>query len=338
MTSPRPRLRRALLTALPLTLALGACGSGGDGAADEAAGSGSGQGTDGASLQVIASFYPLEYLTSRVAGEHAEVTTLTSPGVDPHDVELTPRVVGSLGTADLVVYSAGMQSAVNEAVATQAQDRSFDVTAAAELLELGEEGDDAADDHDHADDDHADDDHADHDHGPRDPHFWLDPVRYGHVAEAIAEQLATVDPDHAEDYRTNAVAVVADLTTLDEEITAGLASCESRDLVTTHEAFGYLAHRYDLNQLGITGISPDTEPSPARLAEVSAQVRELGVSTIYAEPILSSAIAETVARETGADVLVLDPVEGITDASAADDYLGVMRANLDALQEGLRCS
>lgn len=333
MTSPRPRLRRALLTALPLTLALGACGSGGDGAADEAAGSGSGQGTDGASLQVIASFYPLEYLTSRVAGEHAEVTTLTSPGVDPHDVELTPRVVGSLGTADLVVYSAGMQSAVNEAVATQAQDRSFDVTAAAELLELGEEGDDAADDHDH-----ADDDHADHDHGPRDPHFWLDPVRYGHVAEAIAEQLATVDPDHAEDYRTNAVAVVADLTTLDEEITAGLASCESRDLVTTHEAFGYLAHRYDLNQLGITGISPDTEPSPARLAEVSAQVRELGVSTIYAEPILSSAIAETVARETGADVLVLDPVEGITDASAADDYLGVMRANLDALQEGLRCS
>lgn len=117
-----------------------------------------------------------------------------------------------------------------------------------------------------------------------------------------------------------------------------MAQCRSRELVTTHEAFGYLAHRYDLHQIGITGIAPESEPSPARLAEVTAQVSELGVGAIFAEPILTDAIARTVANETRADVLVLDPIEGITDASAGTDYAEIMRANLDALREGLDCS
>lgn len=267
---------------------------------------------------MLASFYPLEYLTERVAGDRAEVSTLTSPGVDPHDVELTPRLVGSLGSADLVVYAEGMQPAVDRAVDTQAADHALDVTPAADLMALGETQDDA--------------------HGTADPHFWLDPERYGHVAEAIAEQLSTVDPDHAEDYQANAAQVVGDLETLDEEFTHALASCESRDLVTTHEAFGYLAQRYDLHQIAITGISPESEPSPARLAEVSAQVHDLGVSTIYTEPFLSDAIARTVAQETGTEVRTLDPVEGITEASPGADYLEVMRANLVQLSAGLGCS
>lgn len=331
-----PRLRTPVILASCLALALGACGSssGGDGAGEEGSG-------EQASLEVVASFYPLEYLVERVAGDRADLTVLTGAGADPHDAELSPRAVGTVGSADLVVYSSGLQAAVDDAVAAQAPDDALDVTPVADLMAVGEDAEEHAA---HADE-HAgegEDEHAEegdgHDHGGEDPHFWLDTERYGEVARAIADRLAEIDPEGADTYETNAAAVVEDLRALDEDYTAGLAQCESRDLVTTHEAFGYLAARYDLHQLGITGISPDSEPSPARLAEVSAQVEDLDVTTIYAEPILSDAIASTVAQETGTQVLTLDPVESLTDASAGEDYLEVMRANLDALTEGLGCS
>lgn len=288
-------------------------------------------------LQVVASFYPLEYVVRRVAGDRAEISTLTAPGVDPHDVELTPRTVGSLGSADLVVYAAGLQPAVDDAVAAEAAEASLDVTTHADLLLLGETEDEHAE---HAEEGHAEEDHAEDGHGHEgvDPHFWLDPQRYADVADAVAGRLAEIDPAGAEAYRANAETLGADLQALDEDLSAGLAQCRSREVVTTHEAFGYLGERYDLHLTGITGITPEAEPSPARLAEVTAQVRELGTTTIYTEPLLPSGIAETVARETGASVRTLDPVEGITDASEGEDYLEVMRANLESLRQGQGCS
>jgi zinc transport system substrate-binding protein len=362
---------RALLACLPLTLALSlsACvttadegdegqGSAAEGSVDAtdpdattAPAAGQDDVEEAEPLVLVASFYPLEWLSVQVAGDRAEVTTLTAAGVDPHDVELTPRTVGTLGSADLVLYAAGMQPAVDDAVAQQAQGHSLDVTTTIEMLENA--GEDSHDDHgheDHADDghdghghghghdeDHTDEGHDDHDHGPEDPHFWLDPERYGQVAQEIAAELGQLDPDHAELYETNAAELVAELDRLDQEFDDGLADCASRELVTTHEAFGYLADRYDLTQTGVTGIAPESEPSPARLAEVAAMVQERGISTIYAEPILTADIAQTVARETGAQVLVLDPVEGVTDASAGTDYLEIMRANLQSLREGQSC-
>lgn len=320
-----PARLRTLALALPLTLLVAACGAGDDRSP------GAGGAAEGAGLQVTASFYPLEFLLERIAGEHAEITTLTSPGVDPHDLELTPRQVASLGSADLVVYQAGMQPAVDQAVATQASQTSFDVAPVADLVETGGH----EDEHDH---EHGDDAHAGHDHGPLDPHFWLDPQRYAGVAEALAGELAELDPEHAEDYRTNAGALVAELTTLDEELAAGLSSCEHRDVVTTHEAFGYLGLRYDLHVIGITGIVPDAEPSPARLAEITALVAEVGAPVIYAEPLLPDAVARTVATETGAEVLVLDPADGLSEAGLGADYLEIMRANLTTLREGQVCS
>lgn len=362
--------RRLALPLLPLTVVLGSCGSAGT--AGNGA-EGEGEGTDGgARLEIVTSVYPVQWLTERVAGDRADITVLTGAGADPHDVELTPRVVGSLGSADLVIYSSGLQPAVDDAVASQAADHALDVAESADLVALDEtaqehaghteDGTESEDDHadhgtesqeDHADDsadgDHSEnaedgedsedsEDHDGHDHGAEDPHFWLDPERSGHVAESIATELATLDPESAQTYEANAEALVAELAALDEEFAAGLADCEHRDLVTSHEAFGYLADRYDLHQIGITGISPESEPSPARLAEVSATVADLGVRTVYAEPILSDAIARTVAQETDARVLTLDPLEGITEASAGDDYLEVMRANLASLRDGLGCS
>lgn len=240
-----PSLSRGLIAALPLTVLLASCGTAGT---DGEGGDGAGAAGDGAQVQVVASFYPLEYLVTRVAGDHAEVTSLTRPGVDPHDVELTPREVGSLGSADLVVFSSGMQPAVDQAVETQAAGHSFDVDGVADLLAVGEsdedhdahaDEDEHADDESHTDEDeHAGDEHAEdehsgddgHDHGGEDPHFWLDPERYAGVAEAVAEQLAGIDPEHAADFEANAAAFVADLEQLDEEFATGLARCESREL------------------------------------------------------------------------------------------------------------
>jgi zinc transport system substrate-binding protein len=355
--SPSPvRRSRTLLALLPLGLGLAACGedTGRVAGGDQPAG-------DGDQLTVVTSFYPVEFLASRLAGEHAGISTLTSPGVDPHSVELTPRQVAALGDADLVLYSAGMQPAVDRAVESEAGDRAIDLAAHADLLLIGEtpdehqghshdeqdEGDPGHDEQDaahesgpgHDEQDHDEDDaHDGHEHGPEDPHFWLDPERYGQVAEVVAAELSTVDPDHADSYEANLELLLTDLEALDQEFTDGLAQCRSRDLVTTHEAFGYLAHRYDLHLTGITGIAPESEPSPARLAEVTAQVRELDVRTIFGEPLLRDDIARTIAHETGTQVLTLDPIEGVTDSSAGTSYPEIMGANLEALRQGLECS
>lgn len=158
------------------------------------------------------------------------------------------------------------------------------------------------------------------------------------VTELVADRLIEMDPTHESTYRANADALSADLDDLDTAYREGLASCGQEHMVTTHEAFGYLALNYGFDQVGITGISPEAEPSPARLAEVATIVRETGVDTIYSEVLVGTDIAETVASETGADVLVLDPVEGLTEESAGQDYLEVMRSNLDTLRTGQQCS
>lgn len=335
-------LAATLLTAVALT----SCGSDGGAAGDEAR------------LHVVAAFYPLEFATQQVVAgvDGVSVEALTGPGVDAHDLELTPRQVGSVSEADLVVYSAGMQPAVDGAVSAQAAHHRLDVTTVAELVDrTGHDGED--DDHaepDHADDEHADDAHADdahggahaddadahagHDHGPLDPHFWLDPERYATVVEAIAADLAELDPDHAGAYRANAEAFAADLHELDADFSAALSDCDHDTMVTTHEAFGYLADRYGLHQVGITGISPEAEASPRRMAEITHEIESLDVAAIYAESSVGGDLAEVIATETGTEVLVLDPVESITAASPGGDYLEVMRANLESLRQGQGCA
>ncbi|WP_114906050.1 metal ABC transporter substrate-binding protein [Ornithinimicrobium murale] len=358
-------------TVLPLTIAsallLASCG-----------GSDAGTTGEGTQLHVVTAFYPLEFATQQVVEgvDGVEVETLTSPGVDAHDLELTPRQVGSISEADLVVYSSGMQAAVDEAVGEQAADHSLDTTTVVNLVDRSSEEQGASEDgheashegheehededsdheghenegahegheeHDDEDSDHEghEDDgagHEGHDHGPLDPHFWLDPQRYADATEAIAEELAIADPANAEAYRANAQAFAAELGALDTEFSQALATCEQDTMVTTHEAFGYLADRYGLHQIGISGIVPDGEVSPARVAEITRTVEELGVPAIYAESSAGGDLADVIASETGTQVLSLDPIEGISGDSAGSDYLEVMSANLEALRQGQGCA
>lgn len=299
------------LVAVAALAAVAGCGTG-----DEPA--------DDGRIQVVAAFYPLQYVTSQVGGERVSVTGLTKPGAEPHDLELTPRQVGRVALADLVVYQSGFQPAVDDAVRREAADHALDVAASARLDEPATDG-------------HEGHDHEAAEHAGVDPHFWLDPLRFAEVADAVAAALTRADPAGAAAYTQGAQAFRGQMEDLDREFRAGLARCATTELVTSHAAFGYLAARYGLHQEGITGLDPEAEPDPATLARIVDHVRESGATTVFAEVLVSRDVARTIARETGAEVAVLDPVEGISDESAGSDYPTVMRANLEALRKGLRC-
>lgn len=279
-------------------------------------------------LQVLASFYPLQYVAEQVGGPDVAVANLTPPGAEPHDLELSPAQVRRIGDSDVVVHLGEFQPAVDEAIAARAPAHVVDAADAARL-----------EDH-HAEDEHAEDEHGpaapeEHGHGALDPHFWLDPTRLAAVAEEVGDTLAAADPEHAADYAARADALVASLEELDAQYADGLADCRHDDFVTTHESFGYLADRYGLHQVGISGLDPDAEPSPARLREVGELVREEGVTTIFFETLVSPKVAETLADDLGIRTEVLDPLEG--QPADGSDYREVMLTNLASLRAALVC-
>jgi zinc transport system substrate-binding protein len=261
-------------------------------------GSSSESGSNGRTT-VVAAFYPVAYAVEQIGGDSVEVTNLTPPGVEPHDVELSVRDVERVRSADVVLYlGSGFQPALERAV-DGADGETVDLLENVEL------------------------------HG-RDPHVWLDPLRYERLAERIGEVL----------HRPAAATAFGNrLEMLHEDFKSGLADCDRREIVTSHEAFGYLAERYGLEQIAITGISPETEPTPRALERVIEQVRTSGATTVFFETLVSPRIAETVARETGARTAVLNPIEGLTEDELArgENYFSVMRENLATLRKALGC-
>ena len=282
---------RAIMV-LILLAGLGAVSCGGGAAAGEG------------KTSVVASFYPLAFAAEQTGGAGVEVTNLTPPGAEPHDVELSVRDVEHVRSADLVLYlGSGFQPAVERAV-EGADVEAIDLLEGQTLLEDQEEA--------------------------ADPHVWLDPLRYADLAKRIAE---TLDRPRAAD------AFEGRLRDLHADYERGLANCERREIVTSHAAFGYLAERYRLTQIAITGVSPEAEPTPRELERVVAAVRERGATTVFFETLVSPRLAETVAREAGAQAAALDPLEGLTEEELdrGSDYFSVMQDNLRVLREALGC-
>lgn len=267
-------------------------------------------------VQVATAFYPLQYVTERVAGDHADVENLTAPGGEPHDLELTIRETADVARADLVVYERGVQPAVDDAVDENAEGEVLDAASVVDLVPFREHGVDSGED---------------------DPHFWLDPLLLADLGDAVADRLSAVDPAHADDYAANAAGLRTDLKRLDEQYAAGLADCARDTVVVSHEAFGYL-QRYGLRMEAILGLAPDAEPTPADLARLQDLVRSEGITTVFSESLVSPAVADALARDTGVQSRVLDPIEGLSDETAGDDYLSLMRANLRAIREANDCA
>jgi zinc transport system substrate-binding protein len=299
---------------------------------------GSAQESDG--VTVLASFYPLQYVAQQIGGDLVTVDNLTPPAAEPHDLELSPAQVREVGTADLVVYLSGFQNAVDEAIDARAPEHVVDAADAAELVEHAEAGEE---EHAEEGDEHAGEteaEHAEHaEEGAADPHFWLDPSRLAAVGQAVADELAATDPEHADEYAAGALRLGQRLDELDQEFADGLAACQGAALVTSHAAFGYLADRYALEQVGISGLDPEAEPSPARLREIGDLVKERGIKTLYSETLVSPKVTETLASDLGVSTAVLDPLEGLSEeaTAAGEDYVSVMQGNLAELEEGLVC-
>jgi zinc transport system substrate-binding protein len=257
---------------------------------------------------VIAAFYPLAYAAERVGDEEVRVENLTPPGSEPHDFELAPRAVAELEHADVVLYLGhGFQPAISAAV-KEARGTAVDLLDGLPLHASsdGEQGLTA------------------------DPHVWLDPILFARMVERIGTVLKA--PKRAD-------ALIADLQRLDREYRTGLAHCARREIVTSHAAFGYLAQRYGLSQVSITGLEPEAEPTARELEDVVKVLRRTRATTVFFETLVSPRLAQTVAREVGARTAVLDPIEGLTPAeqSRGANYLSVMRKNLTALRRALSC-
>jgi zinc transport system substrate-binding protein len=290
---------RAWLAALAVAIATGTATSGCGSAATS---------TDEVPT-VVASFYPLAFVAEWVGGPDVHVVDLTPPGVESHDLELTPRQVGDIASADLVVYQKGFQPAVDDAVEQNASGIELDITEVASLDDL-----------------------------TGDPHVWLDPTRFAAITQEVADALGDVAPAKADAIQGRADELVGELTALDEEFQAGLANCERQVVVTTHEAFGYLGDRYGLDFVGISGPEGDAEVSPARLREVQDVIENWNVTTVFSERLASPEVADTLAADLGTTTAILDPIEGLTEETEGEDYLTLMRTNLGALRKANGCT
>ncbi|GAA4801895.1 zinc ABC transporter substrate-binding protein [Streptomyces ziwulingensis] len=280
-------------------------------------------------FDVVTSFYPMQYLAEQIGGDQVNVTTLTEPGQEPHDLELSTKQTAELGEADAVLYLKSLQPAVDEAVAQSGVKTKID---AASLTKLADHGDV---EHDHAgEEEHTEEEPAEES-GSLDPHVWLDPVKYAEIAAGVAKSFERADPDHAARYEKNAAVLAKKLADLDTAYADGLKTTDSKVFFTNHAAFGYLAERYGLTQEAINGVDPESEPSPARIKELQTEAEADGVTTVFYETLVSDKTAKTLAKDAGLKTDVLDPLEGITDKSEGKDYLQVMASNLEALRTAL---
>lgn len=281
--------------------------------------------TSDGKIKVIAGFYPLELVVASIGGDRVSVENTTTPGVEPHDLELTPSQIVSLDSADLLVFASGFQPALEEAAKLSPPAQTLDVLAVdgLALIKATEDG------HNHTDAKEKSDKAA-----LTDPHMWLDPQRLAVIANAVTRTLTEIDPDGADYFKENQEVFAKQLSDLDSQFVQGLASCERRLIVTSHAAFGYLADAYGLEQEAIAGLSPESEPTPKRLNEIGKEAKADGTTTIFFETLASPKVAQTLAQDLNIVAAVLDPIEGVSEGQT---YFSVMKSNLEALRKALNC-
>ena len=302
----------AVLAAL-LALGLAGCGAQGAGGSQGETGSAS-SGADG-KVKVVTSFYVMEDFAEKVGGDNVEVVNLVPAGTEPHDWEPSATDMQKIQDSDLLVYNgAGMEHWVDDTLSSLG-DKAPASVAASDGIEL-RGGDEP---------------------GETDPHVWLDPKLAKVELANIKDALVKADPDHKDDYEANYEKYAAEFDQLDQEFAEKLSAAPNKTIVVSHEAFGYLADAYGLTQVAITGMDAEGEPDAQTMAQIIDQVKASGVKYIFSEDLVSPKVAQQIADATGAECVVLNPLEGLTDEqiAAGDDYVSVMESNLDELVKAL---
>lgn len=288
-------------------------------------------------ISVVASFYPLAYVTEAIVQDLASVTTIASGSSEPHDFELSPSDVAKIVSSDFAIYIPEFMPSFDAALNDLSSEQIIDATNGITLLESDqdEHGHEEDDDDEHGDEENGHEEDDDHAHEDGDPHVWLNPLNMIIVAKQIAASLTRAYPELAVELNSNLANFETQMIELDNSYQTALAECEIKTLLVSHEAFGYLVDQYGFTQLGVSGISPEAEPSPARLAEVAKVAKEIGATTIYYETKVDPSVANALAAEISIVTAVLDPIETKPEMG---DYLYAMEQNLEALVQGQICT
>lgn len=264
-------------------------------------------------LPVVASFYPLQYFTEQIGGDYATVANLTPPGAEPHDYELSPQQITQALDARLFVYNGANLEPWVEGILPDFTARPVQAADTIPLLKTG---------------------------AASDPHFWLDPVLAQQIVENIKNGLIAADSLHASDYTKNAASLTSRLQQLDTDYKTALANCQRRTVVTSHQALAYLANRYNFEVLPIKGVDGEQEPSPEQIAQIVHTIKQTGAQYIFFEALASPRLAETIAHETGAQIIEFNPIEGLTadEQQQGEDYFTIQKQNIEQLKRALACS
>lgn len=270
-------------------------------------------------IQVVTSFYPLYFMASQIGDDKAEVANITPSGAEPHDYEPSTQDITRIEQSAILILNGGQLETWGDKVKDNLRNKNVEIVTAADGLitqEVEEEGEMI-----------------------KDPHVWLDPVLAKKEALTIAQAFIKVDPKNKGFYEANEKKLESQFDSLDAAFRIGLQDCQQRNIITSHSAFGYVASRYGLKQVSISGLSPDQEPSPKELAEVAKFAKDNNVKYIFFETLLSPKLSETIAKEVGAETLVFNPLEGLTqeEEDAGQDYFSVQAENLAHLRTALEC-
>lgn len=303
-------------------------------------------------LRVGASFYPLAEFAGQVGKEHVKIHNFTPSGVDPHFFEPTTQDIRNLFQLDAFIFIGGGFEAWAEKMEDELEEKGVRLLEISGIIEMNhfekEHNHDEKNhnDHEHEDDhknEHDEGNHKDHghshDHGEYDPHFWLDPILAAKTVEVIRDVFIEMDRENEDLYTNNSRAYLEKLAEINTHYQEGLAECELREIIVPHNAFSYLGARYDIKIHAIAGLSHHEEPSPKRMAELISLAKEKNINHIFFEAIAAPDLAETIAREIGAETLILNPIEGLTpdDEAKGKNYLNIMEENLKALRQALSC-
>lgn len=274
---------------------------------------------DDKKISVYTSFYAMYDFTNKIGGDKINLANLVPAGTEPHDWEPTPTDIANLEKADVLIYNgAGMEAWLDKILNTLENKKLIAVETSKDLKLI---------------------DNTDQDEDLKyDPHVWLNPMLAKKQMEAVKNALVTADPSNKDYYEKNYADYAKKLDDLDNEFKAAVAKVKKKDIVVAHQAFGYICDAYGLKQVAIEGLTADAEPSPARMAEIVKFAQENNVKYIFFEELVSSKVAETIAKEVGANTEVLNPLEGLEekDIQAGKEYFSVMRENLEVLKKALQ--